>query len=160
MEASDSCFCNCFKLKDADGKLAGVDASDLLVANSGNDLPVRICWTLLRLSLWQPHYGIIFDTKLISVDFQVIDLSSVSPELAFMANDADLVVLEGMVSIHAPMHFNFFLFGGHSRWISGGLCCREEHLKLTYMHKWNVTRSRLEWCVLLVLSCYLYDNVN
>nr|CAB3470438.1 unnamed protein product [Digitaria exilis] len=53
------------KLKDADGKLAGVDASNLLVANSGNDLPV-------------------------------IDLSSVSPELAFMASDADLVVLEGM----------------------------------------------------------------
>jgi len=53
------------KLKDADGKLAGVDASNLLVANSGNDLPV-------------------------------IDLSSVSPELAFMADDADLVVLEGM----------------------------------------------------------------
>ncbi|KAG2618966.1 hypothetical protein PVAP13_3NG140715 [Panicum virgatum] len=53
------------KLEDADGKLASVDASNLLVANSGNDLPV-------------------------------IDLSSVSPELAFMANDADLVVLEGM----------------------------------------------------------------
>ncbi|KAL6592697.1 hypothetical protein ACP70R_049372 [Stipagrostis hirtigluma subsp. patula] len=53
------------KLKDADGKLAGVDVSDLIVANSGNDLPV-------------------------------IDLSSVSPELAYMANDADLVVLEGM----------------------------------------------------------------
>ncbi|PWZ06173.1 Uncharacterized protein Zm00014a_040293 [Zea mays] len=53
------------KLKDADGKLSSVDASGLLVANSGNDLPV-------------------------------IDLSSVSPELAFMANDADLVVLEGM----------------------------------------------------------------
>jgi hypothetical protein len=28
---------------------------------------------------------------------QVIDLTSVSPELAFMASDADLVVLEGMV---------------------------------------------------------------
>nr|AWA44692.1 hypothetical protein SO84B15_000001 [Saccharum officinarum] len=54
------------ELKDADGKLSGVDASGLLVANSGNDLPV-------------------------------IDLSSVSPELAFMANDADLVMLEGMV---------------------------------------------------------------
>ncbi|CAM0912261.1 unnamed protein product [Alopecurus aequalis] len=53
------------KLKDENGKLAGVDVSDLLVANSGNDLPV-------------------------------IDLSSVSPELAYMASDADLVVLEGM----------------------------------------------------------------
>lgn len=28
---------------------------------------------------------------------QVIDLTSVSPELAYMASDADLVVLEGMV---------------------------------------------------------------
>lgn len=53
------------KLKDENGKLAGVDVSDLLVANSGNDLPV-------------------------------IDLSSVSPELAYMASDADLVILEGM----------------------------------------------------------------
>ncbi|CAN6178253.1 unnamed protein product [Urochloa humidicola] len=53
------------KLKDADGKISGVDASNLIVANSGNDLPV-------------------------------IDLSSVAPEFAFMANDADLVVLEGM----------------------------------------------------------------
>uniref|UniRef100_A0ACD5ZRT5 Uncharacterized protein n=1 Tax=Avena sativa TaxID=4498 RepID=A0ACD5ZRT5_AVESA len=53
------------KLKDENGKLAGVDVSNLLVANSGNDLPV-------------------------------IDLSSVTPELAYMANDADLVVLEGM----------------------------------------------------------------
>ena len=53
------------KLKDENGKLSGVDVSNLLVANSGNDLPV-------------------------------IDLSSVSPELAYMANDADLVVLEGM----------------------------------------------------------------
>jgi uncharacterized protein with ATP-grasp and redox domains len=53
------------QLKDENGKLAGVDVSNLLVANSGNDLPV-------------------------------IDLSSVTPELAYMANDADLVVLEGM----------------------------------------------------------------
>lgn len=29
---------------------------------------------------------------------QVIDLSSVSPELAYLASDADLVMLEGMVS--------------------------------------------------------------
>ena len=35
-------FCNFFQLKDENGKLAGVDVSDLLVANSGNDLPVRI----------------------------------------------------------------------------------------------------------------------
>ncbi|KAJ1699920.1 hypothetical protein LUZ63_008432 [Rhynchospora breviuscula] len=53
------------KLKDENGQLVGVDATGLIVANSGNDLPV-------------------------------IDLASVSPELAFMASDADLVVLEGM----------------------------------------------------------------
>lgn len=35
-------FFNCFQLKDENGKLAGVDVSDLIVANSGNDLPVRI----------------------------------------------------------------------------------------------------------------------
>ncbi|PKU63305.1 Uncharacterized protein MA16_Dca013349 [Dendrobium catenatum] len=53
------------KLKDEKGQLVGVDASGLLVANSGNDLPV-------------------------------IDLANVSPELAYLASDADLVVLEGM----------------------------------------------------------------
>jgi uncharacterized protein with ATP-grasp and redox domains len=53
------------KLKDENGQLVGVDATGLIVANSGNDLPV-------------------------------IDLTSVSPELAYMASDADLVVLEGM----------------------------------------------------------------
>ncbi|KAI4375444.1 hypothetical protein MLD38_013310 [Melastoma candidum] len=53
------------KLKDENGKLGGVDASNLLFANSGNDLPV-------------------------------IDLASVSQELAYLANDADLVILEGM----------------------------------------------------------------
>lgn len=53
------------KLKDENGLLAGVDTSGLLIANSGNDLPV-------------------------------IDLTNVSPELAFLASDADLVVLEGM----------------------------------------------------------------
>lgn len=30
--------------------------------------------------------------------WQVIDLTSVSQELAYLASDADLVVLEGMVS--------------------------------------------------------------
>jgi len=60
MQASDSIV---FKLEDADGKLASVDASNLLVANSGNDLPVRIYRTLLDLPLWWPHSGIIFDTK-------------------------------------------------------------------------------------------------
>lgn len=30
-----------YQLKDENGQLAGVDASGLLVANSGNDLPVR-----------------------------------------------------------------------------------------------------------------------
>ncbi|XP_072974306.1 damage-control phosphatase At2g17340-like [Typha angustifolia] len=53
------------KLKDENGQLGGVDASGLLVVNSGNDLPV-------------------------------IDLTSVSPELAYIASDADLVILEGM----------------------------------------------------------------
>uniref|UniRef100_A0A1U7XYI6 Uncharacterized protein At2g17340-like n=1 Tax=Nicotiana sylvestris TaxID=4096 RepID=A0A1U7XYI6_NICSY len=53
------------KLKDEHGKLVGVDTSNLLVANSGNDLPV-------------------------------IDLMGVSPELAYLASDADLVILEGM----------------------------------------------------------------
>ncbi|KAL8228334.1 hypothetical protein R6Q57_015918 [Mikania cordata] len=53
------------KLKDENGNLIGVDSQNLLIANSGNDLPV-------------------------------IDLSSVSQELAYLASDADLVVLEGM----------------------------------------------------------------
>ncbi|KAJ6365618.1 hypothetical protein OIU76_030403 [Salix suchowensis] len=55
------------KLKDENGQLMGVDTSNLLVANSGNDLPV-------------------------------IDLSRVSQVLAYLASDADLVILEGMVS--------------------------------------------------------------
>uniref|UniRef100_A0A1D1XX73 Uncharacterized protein At2g17340 n=1 Tax=Anthurium amnicola TaxID=1678845 RepID=A0A1D1XX73_9ARAE len=64
------------KLKDENGQLMGVDASGLLIANSGNDLPV-------------------------------IDLTSVSPELAYLASDADLVVLEGMgraieTNLYAP----------------------------------------------------------
>ncbi|XP_006364340.1 uncharacterized protein At2g17340 isoform X1 [Solanum tuberosum] len=53
------------KLKDEQGKLVGVDTSNLLVANSGNDLPV-------------------------------IDLTGISQELAYLASDADLVILEGM----------------------------------------------------------------
>uniref|UniRef100_M1BEH2 Pantothenate kinase n=1 Tax=Solanum tuberosum TaxID=4113 RepID=M1BEH2_SOLTU len=53
------------KLKDEHGKLIDVDTSNLLVANSGNDLPV-------------------------------IDLTTVSQELAYLASDADLVILEGM----------------------------------------------------------------
>ncbi|OMO51484.1 hypothetical protein COLO4_37644 [Corchorus olitorius] len=53
------------KLKDENGKLLGVDTSNLFIANSGNDLPV-------------------------------IDLSRVSQELAYLASDADLVILEGM----------------------------------------------------------------
>jgi len=55
MQASDSIV---FKLEDADGKLASVDASNLLVANSGNDLPVRIYHlsrpSIVVASLW--HY--------------------------------------------------------------------------------------------------------
>ncbi|KAK8698738.1 hypothetical protein V6N13_114846 [Hibiscus sabdariffa] len=53
------------KLKDESGKLIGVDTKNLLIANSGNDLPV-------------------------------IDLTRVSQELAYLASDADLVILEGM----------------------------------------------------------------
>ncbi|CAI9284746.1 unnamed protein product [Lactuca saligna] len=53
------------KLKDENGKLLGVDIQNLLIANSGNDLPV-------------------------------IDLASVSQELAYLASDADLVICEGM----------------------------------------------------------------
>lgn len=53
------------KLKDEHGQLLGVDSSKLLIANSGNDLPV-------------------------------IDLSGVSQELAYLASDADLVIIEGM----------------------------------------------------------------
>ncbi|KAH1233855.1 Uncharacterized protein HKD37_09G025771 [Glycine soja] len=53
------------KLKDEDGQLVGVSTSNLLIANSGNDLPV-------------------------------IDLTRVSQELAYLASDADLVILEGM----------------------------------------------------------------
>ncbi|KAF3325547.1 hypothetical protein FCM35_KLT08627 [Carex littledalei] len=58
-------LCIITQLKDENGQLVGVDATGLIVANSGNDLPV-------------------------------IDLTSVSPELAYMSSDADLVVLEGM----------------------------------------------------------------
>ncbi|CDP14484.1 unnamed protein product [Coffea canephora] len=53
------------KLKDNQGKLAGVDTSNLFIANSGNDLPV-------------------------------IDLTRISQELAYLASDAELVILEGM----------------------------------------------------------------
>ncbi|XP_061339020.1 damage-control phosphatase At2g17340-like isoform X2 [Gastrolobium bilobum] len=52
-------------LKDEEGCLMGVSTSNLLIANSGNDLPI-------------------------------IDLTRVSQELAYLANDADLVILEGM----------------------------------------------------------------
>ncbi|RYR06844.1 hypothetical protein Ahy_B05g074163 isoform A [Arachis hypogaea] len=53
------------KLKDEEGHLMGVSISNLLIANSGNDLPV-------------------------------IDLTRVSQELAYLASDADFVILEGM----------------------------------------------------------------
>ncbi|GMP64503.1 hypothetical protein CsSME_00025747 [Camellia sinensis var. sinensis] len=53
------------QLKDEHGQLMGVDTSNLLIANSGNDLPV-------------------------------IDLARISQELAFLASDADLVILVGM----------------------------------------------------------------
>jgi hypothetical protein len=36
---------------------------------------------------------------------QVMDLSSISPELAYAAEDADLVVLEGMVSPYIGFPF-------------------------------------------------------
>jgi len=53
------------EMKDGREYILGVDAKNLLIVNSGSDLPV-------------------------------IDLSYVSPELAYLSNDADLVVLEGM----------------------------------------------------------------
>ncbi|QCE07555.1 type II pantothenate kinase [Vigna unguiculata] len=53
------------RLKDEEGYLMGVSTSNLLVANSGNDLPI-------------------------------IDLTRVSQELAYLTNDVDLVILEGM----------------------------------------------------------------
>ncbi|CAA0827726.1 Uncharacterised conserved protein (UCP030210 [Striga hermonthica] len=62
------------KLKDENGKLLGVDISNLLIANSGNDLPV-------------------------------IDLTRVSQELAYLASDADLVIMEGMVNDYDPPAF-------------------------------------------------------
>ncbi|MCH93325.1 pantothenate kinase, partial [Trifolium medium] len=65
------------KLKDEGGNLVGVSSSNLLIANSGNDLPV-------------------------------IDLTRVSQELAYLANDADLVVLEGMVSSYLGIIRNFY----------------------------------------------------
>jgi hypothetical protein len=39
---------------------------------------------------------------------QVIDLTRVSQELAYLANDADLVVLEGMVSSSLGIIGNFY----------------------------------------------------
>ncbi|MBA0667462.1 hypothetical protein Goklo_000539, partial [Gossypium klotzschianum] len=65
------------KLKDESGKLIGVDTSKLLIANSGNDLPV-------------------------------IDLTRVSQELAYLASDADLVILEGMVKCAADYDLGCF----------------------------------------------------
>lgn len=53
------------KLKDEKEQIIGVDTSNLLIVNSGNDLPV-------------------------------IDLTCISPELAFVSSDADFVMLEGM----------------------------------------------------------------
>ncbi|KAH9303471.1 hypothetical protein KI387_015054, partial [Taxus chinensis] len=53
------------EFKDGKEYILGVEAKNLLLVNSGSDLPV-------------------------------IDLSCVSPELAYIANDADLVILEGM----------------------------------------------------------------
>ena len=35
-----------YQLKDEHGQLMGVDTSNLLLANSGNDLPVRKCYFL------------------------------------------------------------------------------------------------------------------
>ncbi|XP_047151979.1 damage-control phosphatase At2g17340-like isoform X1 [Vigna umbellata] len=53
------------RLKDEEGCLMGVSTSNLLIANSGNELPI-------------------------------IDLTRVSQELAYLTNDVDLVILEGM----------------------------------------------------------------
>ncbi|KAI9092553.1 hypothetical protein K1719_027681 [Acacia pycnantha] len=65
------------KLKDEKGRLMGVDTSNLVIANSGNDLPV-------------------------------IDLTRVSQEIACLANDTDLVILEGMGrGIETNLHAEF-----------------------------------------------------
>jgi len=84
----------------------GVNTSNLLIANSGNDLPVRIKvlhyllvfhveWFCLFL---KGTLGCIVIALLLFHSLQVIDLSRVSQVLAYLASDADLVVLEGMVS--------------------------------------------------------------
>ena len=38
-----------YQLKDEHGQLMGVDTSNLLISNSGNDLPVRKCYFLFLL---------------------------------------------------------------------------------------------------------------
>nr|GEW35849.1 hypothetical protein [Tanacetum cinerariifolium] len=62
------------KLKDENGQLMGVDTQNLLIANSGNDLPV-------------------------------IDLSSVSQELAYLASDADLYYTNHTNNEHIHTHY-------------------------------------------------------
>ncbi|KAL3630005.1 hypothetical protein CASFOL_022989 [Castilleja foliolosa] len=70
------------KLKDENGKLLGVDTSNLLIANSGNDLPV-------------------------------IDLTRVPQEISYLASDADLVVLEGMLNLRGSFcNSTYLLFSG------------------------------------------------
>ena len=74
----------------------GVDTSELLIANSGNDLPDG------ELQLSDAFFLFVFKLFLIlmiiiHMFLQVIDLGSVSQELAYVASDADLVIVEGMV---------------------------------------------------------------
>ncbi|KAG4975040.1 hypothetical protein JHK87_031861 [Glycine soja] len=75
------------KLKDEEGRLTGVSTSNLLIANSRNDLPL-LAYDASSLTCF---FLVLFN------GFHVIDLTRVSQELAYLANDVDLVMLEGMV---------------------------------------------------------------
>ncbi|KHN14982.1 Hypothetical protein glysoja_037109 [Glycine soja] len=74
-------------LKDEEGRLTGVSTSNLLIANSRNDLPL-LAYDASSLTCF---FLVLFN------GFHVIDLTRVSQELAYLANDVDLVMLEGMV---------------------------------------------------------------
>lgn len=101
-----------YQLKDENEQILGVDTSGLLIVNSGNDLPVRNWWqnsvtSITGLDVFT--YSTMQFLKQLDrcVYFQVIDLTCVSPELAYVASDADLVILEGMVS--SVIKFPFLL---------------------------------------------------
>lgn len=83
----------------------GVDTSNLLVANSGNDLPVRrTAHRFLYFNLLSGFLGFLYSSVnygweiYVFISSKVIDLTQVSQELSYLATDADLVILEGMVS--------------------------------------------------------------